>query len=1173
MGIIRFAIDNPVKVAVLVMLVCLFGTLAVVELPRQLTPDMDSPIVTVETNWSGASPQEVESEIIDRQEEKLKSASGLKKMTAVARENSGTVELEFEVGVDQDIAFREVSEKLRQVTGYPTEVDEPTVTASDDDMSRTIAWLMLRGTGDVDVTELKTFAEERVKPVLERAEGIASVDVYGGREREMQVIVDPYRLAAARISARDVERALQRWNQNVSGGTINLGKRDYTYRTMGEFTSAEDVAEAVIAERPGGAVRVRDIGRVVDGFRKQFAFVRSQGEYVLALPCRRETGSNVPATMDRLKEQIRVVNAEILPTKHPDLRLEQTYDETIYIHSALDLVRNNIFLGGALTIVVLVVFLRSISATGIVALSIPISVMATFLTVAALGRTLNIVMLAGLAFAVGMVVDNSIVVLENTFRHRQMGKSRRDAAFDGAREVWGAVLAGTLTTMAVFVPVVFVEGETGQLFGDVAVAVSAAVGLSLVVAVVVIPPLAARMLGSARRDARMAGQVHWVVADRLGNAVAAINRRTWARLLVVVGMTAASAVGSYWLMPSTDYLPAGNKNLVFAFMHTPPGYSIEEFKRMAVVTEEGDPNDPSDGIRPFWEAATGSPEAARLAEVDMPVGEDGSRTVRVRPAPMDNFFFVSFGGGCFMGCTSKEDTNVSPLTKVLERAASRIPGVFSFASQFSLFGRGLSAGNSIELEVRGANYDKVLAAAGAILPKIMSVGLKYPQPDPPNFNQGRDEVRIVLDQERASDLGLDVADVGFIVEACANGAFVGEFNDRGERIDMVILFEGMQNATKEQVVGVPVYTPSGHVTPLASAVTLVQTTAPQQINHIEDMGSVKFTIQPPKGTPLQTAMEKVEGEVIGPLRAAGAIDSSVITAMAGNADKLTTTRRSLIGDFRGTMRAPAWVGGSAKLTLLAALATAGVIVVGCGAIRGGRSALHAAWMAGAVLVGGVLILNPDLALALIRSRAVLACAITYLLMAALFESFLYPFVIFISVPLAGIGALLALRLVHEHSLGDPTIPVQQFDVLTMLGFVILLGTVVNNAILVVHQALNYMREGGMNADEAVAESVRARTRPIAMTAVTTVVGMTPLVLMTGAGSELYRGIGAVVVGGLTFSTMFTLVVVPALFSLTMEWRAAIVGPASVRSIETKATHPIERGGVATGRPSVQHGVE
>ncbi|NOS99402.1 MAG: efflux RND transporter permease subunit, partial [Phycisphaerales bacterium] len=436
MGIIRFAIDNPVKVAVAVILVCLFGILAVVELPRQLTPDMDRPVVTVETSWSGASPQEVESEIIDRQEEKLKSASGLKKMTAEARENHAKVTLEFGVGVDQDIAFREVSEKLRQVTGYPMEVDEPTVTAGDDDMSRTIAWLMLRGNADIDVTELKTFAEDRVRPVLERADGIASVAVYGGREREMQVIVDPHKLAAAEISLRDVERALRRRNLNVSGGTINQGKRDYTYRTMGEFTSAEEIAGAVIAERADGAVRLRDVGRVVDGFRKQFAFVRSQGEYVLALPCRRETGANVPATMDRLKEQIRLVNEEVLPSKHPGLRLEQTYDETVYITSALDLVKDNIVAGSVLTVVVLILFLRSLSATGIVAISIPISVMATFLMIGALGRTLNIVMLAGLAFAVGMVVDNSIVVLENTFRHRQMGKSRADAAFDGAREVW-----------------------------------------------------------------------------------------------------------------------------------------------------------------------------------------------------------------------------------------------------------------------------------------------------------------------------------------------------------------------------------------------------------------------------------------------------------------------------------------------------------------------------------------------------------------------------------------------------------------------------------------------------------------------------------------------------------------------------------------------------------------
>ncbi|MCH7525991.1 MAG: efflux RND transporter permease subunit [Planctomycetes bacterium] len=1138
MGLIRFAIENPVKVTVAVILVCLFGILAIGQIPVQLTPDVDRPIVTVSTSWSGASPQEIESEIIDRQEEKLKGVSGLKKMTSVSRENVASVALEFHVGVDKDAAVRDVSEKLRQVSGYPIEVDEPTVTASDTDMSRTIAWLILYGGEGVAISKLKTFVEDKVKPIIERAEGVASTDVYGGRDREIQVVIDPYKLASKGLTFRDVERALRRQNTNISAGTIIQGKRDYTYRTVGEFTNLADVAATVIAYRRGGPVRVNDVAEVVDGFKKQFAFVRAKGHYVIAMPVRRETGANVLDTMANLKKQIAQVNAEILPTVHDSLRLVQVYDQTVYITSAIKLVRNNIVVGGALAIIILLVFLRSISATGVVTVAIPISILATFLVITLLGRSLNVVMLAGMAFAVGMVVDNAIVVLENIYRHRQMGKSRAVAALDGASEVWGAILASTLTTMAVFLPVIFIQEEAGQLFRDIAIAISSAVALSLLVSVFVIPTLSARVLSPGRKS-RDGREEIWVVARWVAWIVARVNARTVSRLAVVAGLTTLSLVGSAWLMPATDYLPAGNQNLVFGFLFTPPGYSIEEFKRMAIVVEDGDPHDPWDGLSPSWEAELGSAEAAQLPPVDVPIGMGAGESLTVVPPPIKNFFFVSFGGGSFMGCTSKEPTNVAPLVQVMNRAGGRIPGVFTFFAQTSLFGRGAGGGNSIELEIRGDDHDKVIAAASALSRRIMAVGLRYPNPNPANFDLGRPEIQIIPDRERAADLGLDVRDIGFILEACVSGAFVGEFNDHGDKIDMALTVVGTHGASIRDIAQIPIYTPSGNVVPIASAVELKSTTAPQQINHIEEMDSVTLTINPPAGTALQTAMEMVRSDIIEPLRDSGAIDRSVITALAGNADKLTTTQRALIGDFRGTITGPRWFGLSIGQTLWCVFAAAVIVVLGFRMVSGFRPAGIAALVCTAAGVAGFLTINPDFSAMLLQSRGALALVITYLLMAALFESFAYPFVIMLSVPLAAVGGFAALRAVHEISLRDITTPIQQFDVVTMLGFVILIGIVVNNAILVVHQALNNMRVHQMPADQAIVESVRTRTRPIFMSALTSIFGMLPLVLMTGAGSELYRGLGSVVVGGLLFSTIFTLVVVPAMFSLFVEYAARL----------------------------------
>ncbi len=286
MGIIRFAIDNPVKVAVGVILLMLFGTLSTTRIPIQLTPNIDEPKVTVETRWFGASPQEIEREIIERQEEKLKGVSELKKMTSTSVEGKGSVVLEFHVGTDKDAALRDVSDKLRQVTDYPRDVDEPTIQAADSSINSPIAWLIFHVPDDIDPATLKDFAEDHVKPILERARGVAGVDVYGGREREIQIRIDAERMAALGVTYGELSVAIARQNTNISAGTITSGKRDYTWRTIGQFDSLDDVSNTVVAYRAGGPIYVRDIGRVVTTHKKQYSFVHSMGEAVLAMPVR-----------------------------------------------------------------------------------------------------------------------------------------------------------------------------------------------------------------------------------------------------------------------------------------------------------------------------------------------------------------------------------------------------------------------------------------------------------------------------------------------------------------------------------------------------------------------------------------------------------------------------------------------------------------------------------------------------------------------------------------------------------------------------------------------------------------------------------------------------------------------------------------------------------------------
>jgi len=1094
MDIVRFTIENPVKVAVAVILVCLFGTLALFQIPIQLTPNVDEPKVVVTTRWPGKSAREVEREIIDRQEEKLKGVTGLRKMTSQAVEGQAEVTLEFFIRIDKDVALREADEKLNQVSGYPEEVEEPEIVAADAALATPIAWILLYAKdGEQDVSTLRDFIWDEVKPILERVEGLASVDVYGGREREVQVLIDPARLAAHGITLRELESALQGQNANVSAGTIAKGKREFIYRTVGEYERTQDVANTVIAYQDGGPVYVRDVGKVVKTHEKVRSFVRSKAKPVLAIPARRETGSNVIEVMEGLKKQIEKVNKEILSSRGLQLELTQVYDETVYIQSSIDLVRSNLVIGGVLAVVVLMIFLRSARATGIVAVSIPISVIGTILAVSLLGRNINVVMLAGMAFAVGMVVDNAVVVLENIYRHRQMGKSSFQAAQDGATEVWGAILASTLTTMAVFIPVIFIEEEAGQLFRDIAIAISAGVGMSLAVAVMVIPTLSARVLGGKAKVAKH--ETGWL-ATGIADFVTWINRNLVLKIAVVAFFLVASLLGSYWLMPPTDYLPSGNRNLVFGFVLSEPGLGVDEYKKMALEVE--------DYLRPYWSAELGSAEAAKLPTVRLPLaGGPGMGpnvpTAEVQPAPIENFFFVTFHNSCFMGAISKDDLNVKPIQQLLHQAVAASPtavGSNAFFFQVPLFStaRG-GAGNSVDVEIRGQDLSKVTAAAGQVLGECMK-RFGFAMPTPANFDLLRPEIRALPDRVKAADVGLNVRDIGFILEASVDGAYVGGFRDAGDEIDLVVKLEHMDGTPIHDVRSVPVYTVTGRVVPLSSVVSFREVGSPQQINHIEEMPGVTLQVQAPVGQALESVMTTIENDIVSQLREQGQIDPSVYVSLAGNADKLVQTRAAMFGRWAG--------------------------------------------------------FNMESLLVLVQSRGFLALLVVYLLMAALFESFIHPFAILLTVPLAMIGGFGGLQLVHWLSQMNPVTPIQQLDVVTMLGFVILLGIVVNNAILIVHQTLNNLRDGA-TPEAALHESVRTRIRPIFMTAFTSIGGMIPLALMPGAGSELYRGLAAVMVGGLLVSTLFTIVLVPVVYSMfltlrihIMEWLGREVGPVSER---------------------------
>jgi len=1079
MDIIRFTIANPVKVAVGVLLVCLFGMLALFQIPIQLTPNVDEPKVTITTRWPGKNAREVEREIIDRQEEKLKGISGMRKMTSSANEGLATIELEFFVGSDKDRALRDVDEKINQVSGYPDEVEEPEVVAADAALESPIAWLIFEAKDGRDVATLRDFVWDEVRPILERVDGLASVDVFGGRKREVHVLVDPARLAARGLTFQQLEAALSGQNINVAAGTVKTGKREFIYRTVGQYETVDEILDTVVAYVDGGPVLVSDVATVSKTYEKARQLVRGKGKPVLAIPAYRETGTNVIEVMRGLKRQIRVVNDDLLSGRGLDLELYQVYDETEYIESSIHLVRTNLVVGGALAIVVLMLFLRSPRATGIVAVSIPISVIGTFLAVSLLGRNLNVVMLAGMAFAVGMVVDNAVVVLENIYRHKEMGKSSFEAAQDGATEVWGAILASTLTTMAVFLPVIFIEEEAGQLFRDIAIAISMGVGISLVVAVMVIPTLSARVLGGDRTKSRASASLDLTAkkAGRLAAAVADfvawINRSTAMRVSVIVFFLVGSLIGSYLLMPPSDYLPSGNRNLVFGFVISEPGLTVDSYRKLAMDIEAH--------LAPYWDVEAGSPEAESLPEVSMQLGE---KSVEVEASPIKNFFFGTHLNMCFMGAVSQDDLRVKPLEPLMRQAvmsSKHAVGAIPFFSQASLFGR-VTGGNTIDVEVRGTDLAKVNQAAGAIMGACMAQEVGFPRPDPITFDLEQPEVRCVPNRVRAADLNLNVRDLGFILAAAVDGAYVGEFQEAGDKIDLKIKMQNADGSDIRDIKTVPIAAPTGAIVPLSSVVRFKDVGSPQQINHIEEMPGVKLEVHPPVGIAVETVMATMD-RIITELREQGQIDPKVYVSLAGNADKLVQTRAAMFGRWTG--------------------------------------------------------FNFESLLALVQSRGFLALVVVYLLMSALFESFIHPLAILLTVPLATVGGFAGLKIVYWMSLRDPVSPIQQLDVVTMLGFVILLGIVVNNAILIVHQTINNLRRG-MEPSLALHESLRTRIRPIFMTAFTSIGGMLPLALLTGAGSELYRGLASVMVGGLLVATIFTLVLVPVVFSMFLSLRIRIM---------------------------------
>jgi HAE1 family hydrophobic/amphiphilic exporter-1 len=1018
MDLIKFSIKNPVTIIVSVFIVIMFGLLSLDKLPYQLTPNVAKPEIKITTTWGGATPYEIEREIIEEQETVLKSLNNLVDYESSSKDNYGEITLTFALGTDIQRALLDVSNKLNEVSNYPTNVDKPIIkTAS----ASPIIWNMLQTMPDNPrhIDEYKSFFENELRSEIERVDGVSDLLVMGGREKEMHIILDTQKLASYSLTIDQVIKTLQSENVDVSAGTQDISRRSYRVRTVSKFDEVSDIEEILIYSDRQTRIKLKDIAKVEFGYADASSvamFLGKDGIFYGVMP---SGDANIVALSNEVEAVVNKLNAGIL--KEKGLKIKWLFDQRPYIVGAVDLVQQNIMIGGVLAVFILILFLRSVSPTAVVAVAIPISVIGTFIVLDMMGRSLNTISLAGISFAVGMLVDSAIVVLENIDRHRKMGKSLSDAAYIGASEVWGALIASALTTMAVFLPIIFLQDEAGQLFKDIAIAVVASVTFSLFVSISVIPMLWKKFAGVSNKGIKDNSTQITRFGDGIVESFMSVVE--WSlksfktKIIMILSLTIFSFGTIYLLFPKMDYLPQGNKNLIFNILIPPPGLSYDQRYEIGEYL---------------------------MKSMDKYVDTD------VDGAPAINrLFFVSMGDFILFGGTSAYEDRARELIPLFQPVVNSLPGIFGVSLQSGVFENGIGKGKIVNVDISGESIEDIVnvggqlfmatrgAIEGAQVRPVPSIELLYP------------EVRIIPDRDALKSVNMSSSDLGIVVDVLMNGRIIGDFEQDGKKkIDMRIKADVNQIQTPQDILNTQIALPDTSLTQVSSLATSVGTTGISEIRHLQGKRTITLQVTPSPTMTIQETMEILSG-VIKNMEAKG-VPENVTIGLSGTADKLSYT------------------------------------------------------------------------IGLLAQNFIMALIIIYLLMSALFGNFIYPLVIMFTVPLATAGGFVGLKLTNMFLAPQP------LDVLTMLGFIILVGIVVNSAILIVHQSLNLIHKEGMPHKEAVLEATRTRIKPIYMSALTSIFGMLPLVLVPGPGSEFYRGLGSVITGGLVLSTFLTIFVTPAL---------------------------------------------
>lgn len=1013
------ALSNPVAVIVACILVVIFGMISLFRLPIQMTPDITRPEITIITRWRASAPNEIESEIIEPQEDVLRSVPSLLKLESTSSYGRGSINLEFAIGTDMNRALIEVMNRLNQVPRYPVDADEPVIRVGGNRFGKVIAWFNIRTKqGNTQpIASYQDFVDDTVVTRLERVPGISQTRSFGGRPFEVRITFDPFKAANIGLDLTGISSELGS-NADVSAGSTEVGRRQYTLRFSGKY-DISSLGELVLDWRDGKPIRLNDIARIEMTMMDTATQLHQNGAPSLAVNVIPESGVNVLEVMNEIKSVI--ADLEDNELDRADLTIQQNYDETVYVKSSISMVRNNLLLGMSMAIVVLWWFLRKIRATLSVALAIPLCLLIAFMVLDFTGRTLNIISMAGLAFATGMVLDAAIVVMENVFRQREAGRQGEEAALRGTTQVWGALLASTATTVAIFMPVVFLEDEAGQLFGDLAVTISAAVIASLLVAITVLPTAAANWVkGEAIEDHHRSW---WRWATKHIMSWTGTPRRRWTFVGLLTGAPLALAL---LLIPPADYLPEGKRNFIFGFMVAAPGIGVQTANRelLDVIDER---------LEPYMN------------------GE--------KPQQIKSYFLgASPSFGMFVGGEAVDPGDVDELLQIFNsEILTGFPDTFGFAQRAAVFGG--ARGRTIDVDLQADSFESLLDAGRAGFAAITEALPDASVRPFPSLELAEPQLRLIPNDRKIAEVGWNRSRMAAIIRAMGDGVFLGEYFDGNRRYNVILRAEEWY--TPEELAALPVATASGEVLTIGELTRVTRTAGPSQILRIDRKRTLTLQVTPPPSMAMEEVLAVINEQV--------------------------------------------------KPAILRLLPKNGSVT-----LRGTAEAL-------------------DEALASMSGSFVLAIVLLYLLISALFRSFTDSLLVILTIPMATVGGIISLRLMDLALLSTGG---QQMDLLTMIGFVILLGLVVNNAILLVYRARDSEREG-MGRRDAVESAIRLRLRPILMSTMTSIFGMLPLMLIPGSGTELYRGMAAVIVGGMLISTLFTLLLLPSLLRMKEELKPAM----------------------------------